>query len=261
MGYFKEDQILLYEELCGKPIKENEISKATIRFRENLKLVFYVTKRYSEPIDAAIDKEDILQTAYVALWEACLRFDESKGYEFSTYAVPIINGKILIMLRDNESLKTPRVFKDIRSALRIHGFTLPLSDEEMNILVEEKKFSRSQIVEYSQFSTISLDSYITDTDNCNLSDIIPDKDAGKFYKELSEEEIERLVNSVLSYIKVNNRDLVEEWLYASLEGYRITQSELAHKYKCSQAQVSRILKSAISIIDMNKEEIQKLFGI
>lgn len=208
-----------------------------------------------------MSKDDILQEAYLGLWKACLQFDESKGYEFSTYAIPLINGSILIMLRDNEALKTPRVFKDIRSALLHHGFTLPLTDEEMNVLLEEKRFSRKQIIEYSQYSTVSLDSYITDTNECNLSDIIPDKNASDFYKNLSEDEIEKLVDSVLNYIKPSSRDLVEEWMYASLEGYRISQAELASKYNRSQSQVSRILRSAISIVDMNKEEIQKLFGI
>lgn len=208
-----------------------------------------------------MSKDDILQEAYLGLWKACLQFDKSKGYEFSTYAIPLINGNILRMLRDNEALKTPRVFKDIRSALLHHRFTLPLTDEEMNVLLEEKKFSRKQIIEYSQYSTVSLDAYITDSESIDLSNIIPDIKASDFYKNLSEDEIEKLVDSVLKYIKPLHRDLVEEWMYASLEGYRISQAELARKYNRSQAQVSRILKSAISIVDMNKEEIQKLFGI
>lgn len=164
------------------------------------------------------------------------------------------------MLRDNEVLKTPRVFKYIRSELGKHGFTLPLTDQEMNILLEEGKFSRKQIIEYTQYSTIYLDSYTIDDEKATLDEIIPDTSLNGIYEQLSEDDIENLVDSILKYIKPLYRDLVEEWMYATLEDVHITNRELARKYGMSQPNVSRILNSAISIVKMHEDKIKSLFG-
>lgn len=261
MEYLQKDQILLHEELCGYSPGEDEISKATIRFRENIRLANHIASKFSEPYDPAVSKDDIYQEAYLGLWRACIEFDESRGLKFSTYAVPYINGMILRMLRDSEQLKTPRSFKDIRSALISHGFTLPLTDQEMEILLEEKKFSRQQILEYTRYSTISIDSYIEESDsNVSLSEIISDKSSNSIYERLSEDDLENLVDSILKFIKPLHRDLIEEWMYATLEGVHLTNRELSIKYNISQPYVSRLLNSAISIVKMHDDKIRSLFG-
>lgn len=260
MEYIKEDQILLYEELCCKPVREDEISKATIKFRENVNLANYVAGKFSAPYDAAISKDDILQDAYLGLWKACLGFDESKGLEFSTYAVPMIRGHIMRDLRDNEALKIPRSFKDIRNALHKHGFTLPLSDEEIDILVGEKVASRKQIMSYAEPDLISIDSPIKEYSKNTYADIIPGDNMDIGF-EMKEEEIEGIIDHVLSYIKPQHRDLVEEWMYSVLAGCRVSQEILGIKYNISQPKVSRVLRSAIDIVRMNGEEIRSLFGL
>lgn len=259
MEYIQEDQILLYEELCGYPIREDELSIATIRFRENIRLANCIASKFSTPYDAALDKEDVLQLAYLGLWEACLKFDDNKGFKFTTYAVPMIKGRILHSLRDSGVLKTPRWFKDIRSALNKHGFTLPLTDQEVDILINEGKFSREQIIEYADIDIISLDSTLKEDSEITYGEIIPDR--RNLESELNEDEIEYIIDSVVSYIKPEYRDLVEEWIYSVLADCSISQKTLATKYKCSRAQVCKVVNSAISIISMHKEEIRSLFGL
>ena len=119
---------------------------------------------------------------------------------------------------------------------------------------------KKQIIEYTQYSTISLDSYTTDDEKATLGEIIPDTSLNGVYEQLSEDDIEDLVDSILKYIKPLYRDLVEEWMYATLEGVHITNMELARKYGMSQPNVSRILNSAISIVKMHEDKIKSLFG-
>lgn len=207
-----------------------------------------------------MSKDDILQDAYLGLWKACLGFDESKGFEFSTYAVPMIRGQIMRDLRDNEALKTPRYFKDIRSALNKHGFTLPLNDEEIDVLISEGNFSKEQIMSYAEPDLISIDSPIKEDSKNTYADIIPGDNMDLGF-EMQEEEIEGIIDSVLSYIKPQHRDLVEEWMYSVLAGCRVSQETLGIKYNISQPKVSRVLRSAIDIVRMNGEEIRSLFGL
>ncbi len=205
-----------------------------------------------------MSKDDIIQDAYLGLWKACLGFDESKGFEFSTYAVPMIRGQIMRDLRDNEALKTPRYFKDIRYVLKKHGFTLPLSDQEIDILVREGKFSRNQIMSYAEPDIVCLDSPIKEDSKNTHAEIIPgDMDIDI---KLTEDEIEYIIDHVISYIKPQHRDIVEEWMYSVLAGCKVNQETLGVKYNISQPQVGRILRSAIDIVRMNGEEIRSLFG-
>lgn len=201
----------------------------------------------------------MLQLAYLGLWEACLKFDESKGFKFTSYAVPTIKGRILNSLRDSEVLKTPRWYKDIRSALIKYGFELPLTDQEVDILLSEGKFSREQIIEYADIDIISLDSTLKEDSEITYEEIIPDKDI--FRNELDEDEIEYIIDSVVSYIKPKYRDLVEEWIYSVLADQSVSQRTLAIKYNISRTRVSKILNSAIYIIRMHREEINSLLGL
>lgn len=208
--------------------------------------------------DPSIDFEDLVQEAYIGLWNACTKFDETKGFEFSTYAVPYIRGTILRFLRDTESISTPRAFHDIRTDIARHGFSLPLTDEDVDILVSEGRFSRSQILNCVEFSLASLEDPIPGKDNIYIGDrvVAPSSEI-----QLSEDELEAAMDDLLLCIKPKNRDLVEEWLYASMEGEKINQQSLADKYNISQAQVSRVINSAVRSANLHREEILSLLGL
>jgi len=199
--------------------------------------------------------------AYEGLWKSCLSFDEDRGFEFSTYAVPMIQGQILRGLRDCEALHTPRWFKDMRSTLISHGFTLPLSDEEIDVLVSEGKFSRAQIMDYAEPEIHSLDRLMSDDSDTTLGDMIPDRSIIPPDTHLDEDEIEQAIDKVLLYIKPIHRDIAEEWMYSVLAGENITQLDLSRKYGKSQPQIGRILRSVIDIVKMHGDEIREIFGV
>lgn len=203
-----------------------------------------------------------MQAGYLGLWEACTKYDSSYGGSFSTYAIPTISGRILRLLRDSGALKIPRIFKDIRSALVKHGFTIPLNDEEIDILVAEGKFSRYQIMQYSEPEIGSLDFVITDEGESTLAEIIPDPDAN-IEKSLEDSNLESIVSEILKYVKPQHRDMLEEWMYSVLIGDKpVTHSELATKYGISQSYVTRILNSTIELLRTSyAENIKNLFRI
>lgn len=219
---------------------------------------------FKDPLSGIVDRDDIIQSGYEGLWKACLRFDESKGYEFSTFAVPYIKGTIMRMLRDEtDTLKTSRTYKDIRNVLRKYNFTLPLDDSEIAVILAEGKFSLKQLMEYSEPEFLSLD-YVYDTkdgEGATLGDIIPSPYSSNFENNFSDKELEDIVDSVLSYIKPNYHDIVEEWLYAEIYGPKINQSELARKYGVSQASVSRLFMKVVDLFKLHKKEILELCGV
>lgn len=207
--------------------------------------------------------DDILQSGYEGLWKSCLNFDSTRGLEFSTYAVPMIRGHILRELRDITPMKEPRWFQDIRSALSKYGINLPLSEEDIDFLVLTCNLSREQFLEYDSYSVVSLDSFIygKNTDEGRLiSETIPDP-SQNIEDKYSEEDIESIVDGVVKYMSDKHKDIVEEWMYSVLADENISQVDLGKKYGISQAQTSRVLKSAVSIIKMHEKDVKNLFGL
>lgn len=260
--YVNKDDVKLQSELtCRQDIIEDEdIVKATKLFRDNLKLAGYVAKRYSKSYDGVIDEEDILQMGYEALWRVCLDYNPLNGAAFSTYAVPWINGYILRSLRECNSLKLPRKAVDVRSALIKYGMTVPLTPEEVQKLMDVTQISRSEIERYSEIVTMSLDEGVKETEGVHLSDMIPDKSVKDLATYLQDDELDRAIEEMLKLIKPNHRDMVEEWVYSVLAEEPLKQQTLANKYHTTQPHVGRILRQAVDIFKVNKEEILKLFG-
>ena len=76
---------------------------------ENINLIYLVMKRFR---NRGVDREDLFQIGAVGLTKAAQRFDESKGFAFSTYAVPLIIGEIQRFLRDDGMVHISRKIRD-----------------------------------------------------------------------------------------------------------------------------------------------------
>lgn len=66
------------------------------RFERNIRLSYHVLSKH---FPAQYPSEDYKQIAMLYLWIACLSFDESKGYKFSTYACTVMWNGIVQALR------------------------------------------------------------------------------------------------------------------------------------------------------------------
>lgn len=76
---------------------------------DNIGLVHSIAKRF---VGRGVDYEDLFQTGCIGLIKAVDHFDESKGFRFSTYAVPVIMGEIKRIFRDGGAIKVSRALKE-----------------------------------------------------------------------------------------------------------------------------------------------------
>lgn len=75
-------------------------NRAEKLFYDNMGLAYYVAlKKYGHVKDA--DTDDLVQMAMLGLWKSCVRFDDSTGNKFSTYAFVVIWGEVSRWLRDS----------------------------------------------------------------------------------------------------------------------------------------------------------------
>ncbi len=75
----------------------------------NLGLVHACANKFR---NRGVDYDDLYQAGCLGLIKAVKGFDESLGYEFSTYAVPAILGEIKRIFRDGGTIKVSRSLKE-----------------------------------------------------------------------------------------------------------------------------------------------------
>ena len=75
----------------------------------NLGLVHSIANRFR---NRGIDYDDLYQAGCVGLIKAADNFDKTKGFAFSTYAVPVIMSEIKRLFRDDGTIKVSRSLKE-----------------------------------------------------------------------------------------------------------------------------------------------------
>jgi RNA polymerase sigma-B factor len=74
-----------------------------------------MTRRF----EGLVEREDLEQTARLALWQAAQRFDPAHGCQFDTFAAPTIVGALMHYLRDRTlRVKIPRCWWALRPRLQ-----------------------------------------------------------------------------------------------------------------------------------------------
>ncbi len=86
-----------------------EIKTRNSIVENNLGLVHSCAKRFT---GRGVEYDDLFQAGCVGLIKAADNFDESRGFSFSTYAVPVILGEMKRIFRDGGTVKVGRAIKD-----------------------------------------------------------------------------------------------------------------------------------------------------
>ncbi len=224
-------------ELFAK-LKNGDSSARDDLVQGNLKLVLSIIKNY---IGKAENLDDLFQIGCIGLLKAIDNFDLEHNVKFSTYAVPMILGEVKRYIRDNNSIRVSRSVKDLAyKTLRMKELltnqygreaTMQEISKELGIqerdLVNALEALREPV---SMFEPI----YNDGGDTIYLFDQIEDK---KDYYNL---DTHISLNKALNNIDPRERDiLIDRFLIGK------TQMEISDALGISQAQVSRLEKTAI----------------
>ena len=228
-------------ELFKKMKQEDEEARNKL-INGNLKLVLSVIQRFRGRGENA---DDLFQIGCVGLIKAIDNFDIEQGVQFSTYAVPMIIGEVKRYLRDNNCIRVSRSVKDL--AYKIIQFkekynkenlkepTLDEISKALDINTEEIVASLDAIQD-----PVSLHEpvYNDGVEKIYIMDQVSDrKNTDEFWTEnLS-------LNQALKKLNNKEKDIIIRRFYDGR-----TQMEVADEIGISQAQVSRLEKSAIQHI-------------
>lgn len=222
---------------------KNGDKKAREQFIEgNLRLVLSVVQKF---INRGENLDDLFQVGCIGLIKAIDNFDINQNVKFSTYAVPMIIGEIRRYLRDNNTIRISRSLKDTAyKALKIKEKYMntnqrePTLEEiatELSISKEDLVFALDSIQEpISLYEPVFQDS----TDTLYVVDQISDQKSGEsiWLEEIS-------LKDAMKRLTKREKEILYLRFYKGK-----TQMEVADIIGISQAQVSRIEKSALGHI-------------
>lgn len=200
---------------------------------DNIGLVHSIAKRFK---GRGEEYDDLYQAGCVGLIKAVDNFDESKGFLFSTYAVPVIMGEIRRLFRDGGAVKVSRSLKEKSikvQAIREKFIKKELREPTVSELSELCGIETEELSEVLNIINPVVSLSCTTEDGDETIDI-PVDDTDKLFDRLSvHHAIRDLSNDELLLIK-----------YRFYEGK--TQCESAKLLGISQVQVSRREKQLLA---------------
>ena len=225
-----------------KRYQNGDLKAKEMLIEGNLKLVLSILKKYN---NGKHNVDDLFQVGVVGLIKAIDNFDLSYNLMFSTYAVTLIMGEMRRYIRDNTPFRVSRIIKELSYSIlafkeeyqKKHG--IDPSNEEISKHLNVTEYEVSNALE-SLTPTISI--YEPVYEDGGEPIYLLDQLSSNKYGTTQRDNLISL-NGALDKLKKREREVL-------LKRYIIgkTQMELADEYNISQAQVSRIEKSALNNI-------------
>ncbi len=206
----------------------------------NLRLVLSVIQRFA---NRGENPDDLFQVGCIGLIKAIDNFDLTQNVQFSTYAVPMIIGEIRRYLRDNNSIRVSRSLRDIAyKALKAKESLTAKNGKEPTVseIAKELDLPKEDVV-------LALDSiqdpvslfepvYNDGTDAIYVMDQVSDT------RNTDENWLEEIaLKEALKKLCNREKRILDLRFFKGR-----TQMEVATELGISQAQVSRLEKSALA---------------
>lgn len=205
----------------------------------NLRLVLSIVQRF---VGRKENLDDLFQVGCIGLCKAVDNFNVTLDVKFSTYAVPMIIGEIRRYLRDNNSIRISRSVRDLAyKALQAREELTREKNEEPTVEEIAKRLNeKTDSVVYALeaiVEPISLyEPVFTDSgDSIYVLDQISDSSTSD---EIWLENI--ILQEAIQFLSDRERKIIYMRYFL-----KKTQTEIATEIGISQAQVSRLEKSAL----------------
>jgi RNA polymerase sporulation-specific sigma factor len=204
----------------------------------NLRLVLSLVGRFSSRGEQA---DDLFQVGCIGLLKAIDHFDLKHNVRFSTYAVPMILGEIKRHLRDHHPLRVSRSLRDIayKAMKAKEAYMLEHLDEPSLAQI-------AKLVELEEEEVLYALDAIQEPMSLQEPLYSDNGDAMYMLDQLKGDESE---DKWLAYVSIKERmktlDERQKYIMTKRFYYGETQTEIAKALGISQAQISRLEKSAL----------------
>ena len=208
----------------------------------NLKLVLSVVQRF---MGRGENPDDLFQVGCIGLLKAISNFDTSKQVRFSTYGVPMIAGELRRYLRDYSPIRVSRSVRD--TAYRVLQCKQALTARDgreptMEQIASELQMPLEQVV--GAMDAIAAPVSLYEPVYSDGGDPLTVMDQVKDTRNTDEQWLESIaLREAIQALSEREKRILALRFYSGR-----TQMEVASQVGISQAQVSRLEKSALSSI-------------
>ena len=250
----KEQIELIVKAKQGDQKSLNKVIEANLRF------VVLVAKDY---LNRGIPAEDLIGEGNIGLIDAIHRFDETKGFKFTTYAVWWIKQAMLKIINQEENnIRLPvnkinllKKIENTKDRLRQKLEREPSSYEIINEIPEltEEDYD---VFTISRSSEISYDQPMHHDDDMSYMDILSSGEEFDGEKNMMMPEIRKRIKKALSCLDSNERDVVEYFCGLKEEFGPLSFSEISKETGISSDRVRRIFRKAIENLRTTRQGLE-----
>ncbi len=223
-------------------VKQGDKEARTKLIDGNLRLVLSIIQRFA---GRNSDADDLFQVGCIGLIKAIDNFDTEVGVKFSTYAVPMIIGEIRRYLRDNNMLRVSRGTRDLayralnaKESLSKTMLREPTVEDIAKEMGEEPRVVTEALEAIMEPVSLYDPVYSEGGDSIYIMDQIRDEECN------DEGWLENIaISEAMKKLSDREKSIITMRFYKGK-----TQMEIADEIGISQAQVSRIEKSALERI-------------
>ena len=238
--------------LASRPIPPglaaDELAKAEA-LKKYAPLVKYVVDRIASSLPKSIEKDDLINTAVIGLFDALDKYDADRGTKFETYAIWRIKGAVLDELRslDWASRTTRRKAREVERTCR-------LLDQKLGRAASEHEIAKEMNLPVGEFvrlleevrgaSLLSLDQTVSvdeEHDLAGLAELIEDTEAVNALEVIEEAESRGLLLEAINCLSEQERLVVALYYYEEM-----TLKEIGETLGISESRVSQIHTKAVS---------------
>ena len=228
----KNDQLLIRAKEGDKEAKEELVNN-------NLGLIHHIVKRF---LGRGVEAEDLFQIGSIGLLKAIDHFDLNYGVQFSTYAVPMIQGEIKRFIRDDGMIKISRSIKEnsYKISKTVNAYIQKYGKEPTVLcLCKETGLTKEDVVMAMESMAEVESIYKTTSMKDGNEQYLVDKLIGE------KQEEDKVVNKVMLSQLLNKLGETEKTLVKLRYFEDKTQTQVAGVLGISQVQVSRLEKKIL----------------
>ena len=247
----REEEIIL-----AKRIESGDDSAREKMINSNLRLVVNVAKKHVRGSNMGF--LDLIQEGNIGLMRAVEKYDYSKGYKFSTYAMWWIRQAVTRAIADqSRTIRIPvhmkeqmsKVNKASRKFLTDMGRE-PTVDELADIMDMPEDRVRDIVKLYGD--TISLDTPVGDDDDCKLQDFVADDNISDQFTSVEHVMLGDELDQLLSGLSEREQRIIR-LRFGFVDGRIWTLEQVGEEYHVTRERIRQIEVKALHRLKHRKD--------